>query len=428
MTAQIKKSLVSIACVFVCCLGFTWYYPMDVHLPHTYVKPLPLLKNVLTKTQIPHRHNATDFKPVNGHGMYTLHNICIELAPGSKQVPLTPNETVPAKRFVAYNAHTYGTRSLTVAASHNSHFKKWDILQVKEPIPSSHTYITDHPAYFTSPSSFGNLHHFWVDLYVGLYGSLKITNQLGVSDGSYLYFREYNEGIGNWFIYNRYYNRDLYKDFLFALGIRPGFGMFFNETVNTCFRNAVFGWAPTATADVVDYLATKLPFESNKCKPKQIVIIQRSKRLILNVNQLRQAAIQLGYNNTDVVDFADMTLLDQYQLTRCTRIMVGINGAALQWAVFMKPGSGLMELSFAKPNFHQHYKFMKGYRKFVYDGYDASRVIPDWHALGNGYTKEQKQDIISGKTKFSTWKLADGEFEVNGFRKTLQNMTDKVFK
>ncbi len=417
MIAANINGLVSIACVLVCCLGFTWYYPMDFHSTQTYVKPLRLLKNVLTKTQIPFWHNATDFKPVNGHGMYTLQDICIELAPGSKQVPLTPNETVPAKRLVAYNAHTNGIRSITVAASSNSHFRQWDILQVKEPIPSSHIYIRDHPAYFTSPSSFGNLFHFWTDLYVGLYGSLNVTNQLGVSNGSYLYFREYNEGMHPWPTFIRYYSRDLYKDFLFALGIRPGFGMFFNETVNTCFRNAVFGWAPTASATVVDYLATKLPFDSYKCKPKQIVIIQRSKRLILNVDQLKKAAIQLGYKNTDVVDFAKMTIFDQYQLTRCTRIMIGINGAALQWALFMRPGSGLMELSFGKPGFHQHYGFMNGYKKIVYEGYTASKVVSNWHKTGKQYTEKNK-----------SWKSADGEFEVNGFKKKLQNMIGKVFK
>ncbi len=230
--------------------------------------------NVLTTTQRSHSHNATDFKPVNRHGMYTLHDICIELAPGSKHVSLTPDDTVPAKRLVAYNAPTDGIRSLTVAASPSSHFRKWDIFQVKEHIPTSHTYITDHPAYFTSPSVIGNLYHFWGDFYVGLHGTLKVTNQLGVSDGSYLYFREYNDGMRSWPVFKASYNKDRYKDFLYALGIRPGYCMFFNETVNTCFRNAVFGWTPTATANVVDYLATRFPFDSDKCKPNQIVIIQ----------------------------------------------------------------------------------------------------------------------------------------------------------
>ncbi len=389
---------------------------------------------VLTKTQIPHVHNATNFKPVNGRGMYTLHDLCIELAPGSKQVPLTPNVTVPAKRLVAYNAHTDGMRSFTAAGSSSSHFRRWDIFQVKGPIPSSHIYITDHPAYFASPSVFGNLYHFWRDFYIGLFGSLKLTNQLGVPDGNYLYFREYNDGIGpNWPRYIDGYNRERYSTFLYALGIRPGFTMFFNGTVNTCFRNAVFGWAPTDSGQIVDYLATKFPFDSNKCKPKQIIIIQRSHRLILNVDQLKQAAIELGYNNVEVVDFSKLTLLDQYQLTRCTRILVGINGAALQWAVFMKPGSGMLELGFAKPKFHTTYRDMNGYRRLVYDVYSASRVTPDWELIynsfgGHKYTEKEKQDIISGKSGGISWKYADGEFEVNGFKRKLQEIISKVFK
>ncbi len=409
------KSLVYLACVVFCCIVCIRYYTKKSHFP-------------ITETQIPHQHNALHFKPVNGNGMYTLHDICIELAPGSTRVPLTPDEMVPAKRLVAYNAHTDGIRNLTVAVSHNSHVKTWDILQVKAAIPSSHIYITDHPAYFIIDSPLGNLYHFWTDLYHGLYGILKLTNQLGVSDGSYLYFKGYQDGMRPWHIFNKYFSRERFKTFMCALGIRPGFCMFFNETANTCFRNAVFGWFPTESTEVVDYLATKLPFDSDKCKTKQIVIIQRSVRLILNVDQLKQAANQLGFDNIDVVDFANITIFDQYQLIRCTQILIGINGAGLQWALFMNPGSGLMELSFAKPGFHQHYGFMKGYRHLVYDAYNASKVLPDWHTIGTPYTEEQKQGIINGTLNVISWKFADGEFEVNGFKQTLQSMAKKVFK
>ncbi len=227
----------------MCYLGFKWYYTNGSHLTQSYVTTLPFPINVTTQ-QIPHLYNAKDFKPVNGHGIYTLHDICIELTPGSKRLCLTPDDTVPAKRLVAHNAHTGGIRHLTIAASQNSHFRKWDILQVKQAIPSSHIYITDHPAYFISDSSLENLHHFLADLYNEFYGILKGTNYLGVSNGSYLYFREYNEEMHPWDTFIRYYSRDQFKTFLYALGIRPGYRMFFNETANTCFRNAVFGWAP----------------------------------------------------------------------------------------------------------------------------------------------------------------------------------------
>ncbi len=153
--------------------------------------------------------------------------------------------------------------------------------------------------------------------------------------------------------------------------------------------------------------------------------------MILNVNQLKQATIQLCYNNTDVVNFSDMSVLDQYELIRCTWILIGINGAGLQWAVFMKPGRGLMELSFAKPGFHQTYGYMKGYRKLVYYVYPASRVVPDWHTLhlynGKQYNEEQKNNMLNGKSSMS-WKYADGEFEVDGFKTKLHNMIKKVFK
>ncbi len=180
---------------------------------------------------------------------------------------LSPDDTVSAKRLVAYNTHEDGIRNLSVAIASGSHFNRWDILQVQEPIPSSHTYIKDHAAYFSSPTVVGNLFHFWRDFYTGLYGLMNKTSQLGVPDGSYLYFLQYNDGMCPWSTFNASYKKDRYKDFLYALGIRPGYRMFFNETVNKCFKNAVFGYAPTSSAKVVSYLATKLPFDSNKCNP-----------------------------------------------------------------------------------------------------------------------------------------------------------------
>ncbi len=46
-----------------------------------------------------------------------------------------------------------------------------------------------------------------------------------------------------------------------------------------------------------------------------------------------------------------MELMHQYQLIRCTDILIGYTGAGLQWYAFMKPRTGMMELNFGKSNF-----------------------------------------------------------------------------
>ncbi len=127
-----------------------------------------------------------------------------------------------------------------------------------------------------------------------------------------------------------------------------------------------------------------------------------------------------------------MSVLDQYQLMRCTRILIGINGAGLEWTLFMNHGSGLMELNFAIPNFGLAYSWMNQYKNLMYNAYTASRVVPDWPLItsffGKIFTKGQKQDIIKYRRATISWKYADGEFEVHGFKTKLQNMAQKVFK
>ena len=40
-----------------------------------------------------------------------------------------------------------------------------------------------------------------------------------------------------------------------------------------------------------------------------------------------------GYNNTDIVLLEQMELSDQMKLIHCTDVLVGVQGAGLQWSV-----------------------------------------------------------------------------------------------
>ncbi len=134
-----------------------------------------------------------DFKDVNRNGIFTFHDVCIELDPNGKQMSLNPNQRVHAKKLVVYNAAKNGKHILRTVASHSSWYRDWEVLFVKQHIPNSHTYITDYPVYFTSPVSFGNFFHFWKDFHIGLYGAMKVSRRLGIPNGNQLYVREYND-------------------------------------------------------------------------------------------------------------------------------------------------------------------------------------------------------------------------------------------
>jgi len=76
-----------------------------------------------------------------------------------------------------------------------------------------------------------------------------------------------------------------------------------------------------------------------------MVIIRQKIRRILNIDALEKAAKAVGFKRVQVVQFANMPLKDQMTLAANCRVMVGVHGAGQQWAIFMPPGSTLIEIS-----------------------------------------------------------------------------------
>ena len=77
-----------------------------------------------------------------------------------------------------------------------------------------------------------------------------------------------------------------------------------------------------------------------------VTIIQRKlDRRILNIEELTLTLEREGYNNTHVVDMATLSIKEQMQLARCSDVLIGIQGAALHWGFFMRPGTGFVEIA-----------------------------------------------------------------------------------
>ncbi len=377
-------------------------------------------------------NNANVFKPYNEEDVYTLSNICIETDPSGRKVSLDPDTNISRKILVAYNRPKSGWTKLKAATA--GHAKicysdwPWDILETNKSIPITHTYITEYPAYFTTPSFISNLAHFWSDFLVGMYGVLNATNMLGVTDGSQLYMKGWEWRYGTWGWFNSTARKERYKDLIYPLGVRKDYYIYHNETPNTCYKSALFGWKPVPSKYLVDYLNTKLPFDSAKCKVNQITLIQRTIRKIINIKQLKQVAIKLGFTNISIVYFERLTVLGQYQLVRCTDILIGINGAALQWALFMKPKSGLVELYYS--NFKVFYNKYHGHNGLVYRKLIAEKQIKNWDTYkllrhrghGGELSKSQKQKI-----KF-LGKDCDGIFNSKKFKTQLAGLAHVIFQ
>ncbi len=55
-----------------------------------------------------------------------------------------------------------------------------------------------------------------------------------------------------------------------------------------------------------------------------LTLLQRKNRVILNIDKLKTKAETLGFNNTIVTVFEDLPFLEQMQIIRCTRVLLGV--------------------------------------------------------------------------------------------------------
>ena len=115
----------------------------------------------------------------------------------------------------------------------------------------------------------------------------------------------------------------------------------------TCYRNAVFssGVHPEHARDAVEFIQEKLNVNKKGCPKKQLtIVVRKNYRRILNLRQLTKVATDLGYT-VRAVALEKYTFAEQAQLIYCTEILVGVTGAGLQWAYFMRSHSGLIEIA-----------------------------------------------------------------------------------
>ncbi len=373
------------------------------------------------------------FKPYTFGGVYTIADVCIENDPAKGKVEIRRNTTVSQKRLVVYNAKYSGEATLKVAASMNARDKNWKLLYKTQPVPSSHKYITAYPAYFVTSSCTGNLYHLWQDTVIGLYGALKATNRLMSQEPNQLIFKSpILPGM-----FNQCQSRDRFKELITAFGVRQYYDTYHAFPAKTCYRNAVLGWIPSDSEIVSDFVINRIPFDINNCDPlKTVTIIQRLNRQILNLEELLKAAKDMGFKNTQVFTFENMTFSEQYAIIRCTDILIGVRGAGLQWLTFMRPNRGLMELSWKKFGLHFSTSTYTGYRGLKTISLLSSKVFLNWNTFSKICRKGKKilkkqQEMILSRSKIipsdNPWKWADGYFDTKLFQKKLKQLASDVF-
>ena len=76
--------------------------------------------------------------------------------------------------------------------------------------------------------------------------------------------------------------------------------------------------------------------------------------MLLNVDEIRQAFIGHGYDNVAVLSLERYSMPQQLQVIKCTRILVGVQGAGLTWALFLPTAATVIEITFL--NWHARFQ------------------------------------------------------------------------
>ena len=267
-------------------------------------------------------------------GIRTYRYVCIEA---------NPNDAIFDRKITIYNAAFDGSIDLHMRIRperqyRHYHSRVWPLTFKKRSIPKSHS-LNDIHAYFVPYSRYGNLHHFLHDSAENLYATMEMIGDY--KDGQ-LQVPRFHILAHTWDLYagtkGEHVNHlgPLKKTFA---AIEEALGASYNEVYtsvppNTCYTLGVFGFDTSQLQPIAFENALRLRWDMtpDKCgsdKRPQVLLVQRRKRRISNMDQIRDAIIQQLDVKTVSVDFEDLSLKEQVQVVSCSDVLIGMHGAGI---------------------------------------------------------------------------------------------------
>ncbi|ESO03271.1 hypothetical protein HELRODRAFT_191982 [Helobdella robusta] len=375
--------------------------------------------------------SGEEFQPMNEKGVFSFYNVCIESLqqPYSEVYPgfIRHTEYKVTKRIVVYDSHNKNNQTkqvIRVSGTYNSQKNYWTIHFSNQTIPAAHQFNKE-TAFFITIFCPGNLHHFWVDEFAPLFSTVRQTGRLKRHLQNILFYRE-PVNLDNQTI-QECTNVKTYQQILSTLYIKFPHRVFYEAASGTCYSNAVFGVESSYLKnprDAVEHVTREIMNNVSNVQQNatnetcDVLLVQRRTRKILNYDELVNISISLGFRNVCQIGWV-----------RKTKIMVGVNGAALQWSIFMAPASNLVEISWPKQNWKFYYAdhvkaYNIGYHQVV-----ASHVYPNWSSYERRVkfrklSEEEKKKMLAGRWDGNLhdnfWKWADIVVDVQQFRDVLK--------
>jgi len=211
------------------------------------------------------------------------------------------NETA---KVIIYNSfYRDGLHRLHVYGSENSAWNNWDIHFRRGHIPLSHTFHNS-TAFFVAQTCPANLHHFWIDEFVPLYSVVSRVNRLHRGASNQVLYRLPSHQAGA--DISRCHNKTVYEDILRTLFINPFHDVFYRAAVNECYSSAVFGTHAVVSDPraIIRHVTTNLlgkeTVDRIASSKFYVTFVQRRYRRIINVQELLQTALDIGFRQVEV--------------------------------------------------------------------------------------------------------------------------------
>jgi len=254
--------------------------------------------------------------------VYSFWNVCIEaLQTPAMQVmeyygqKISYNETA---KVIVYNSfYRDGLQRLHVYGSANSAWNNWDIHFRRGHIPLSHTFH-NNTAFFVAQTCPANLHHFWIDEFVPLYSVVSRVNRLYRGASNQVLYRLPTDQAGTDIV--GCYNKTVYEDILRTLFINPLHDVFYRAPVNECYSSAVFGTHAVVSDPraIIRHVTTNLLGKEtvNRIASSKfyVTFVQRRYRRIINVRELLQTALNIGFRQVRIIYFERHSVKEQVSL------------------------------------------------------------------------------------------------------------------
>jgi len=367
------------------------------------------------------------------NGVHTFSNVCIEelITPKlENRLRLIFNET---KKIVIYgnNNQDDGARiTLRVAGSPNTLWNHWEIHFIRKFPPSERLRYFRDTAFFVEPTCPGNFHHFFIDEFIPLYSVVALSNRLHPGARNQILYRTPQVGLDD----DRCYSRRTYEGFLRTLYIDDFHDVFYNLPNNTCFRQAVFGSTPLLfrQRDVIDHVLSYYNLTKHSHRNANnlyVTILGRRDRRIINAEEVLSFAKEVGFQNLRIVDFSGKSIRSQLETMSTSNVFMGIQGAGLQWSIFMPESSYLIELAWPQKHWGFYYASFVPRFGITWRAVGVQNVRLNWTSYANNVrrgvpvSEVEKPMLIKTHPRDATdniWKWSDVIVQRSDIFETLQ--------